>query len=86
MVTEDFKSAAHYFERASEYSITDFKLHFFLGNAYTGYAMKSGNENFRAMGREEIELARKYSLGKFDLDENIIKEPKDRDDGTSDKK
>jgi len=86
MVIENFKNAVYYFSKALENSETDFKLHFFLGNAYIGLADKTGDNSFREKGEAEIELARKYGLGKFALDEYLIDSPKDRENGKTDEK
>jgi len=85
MAIENYKNAVYYFSKAIEFSITDFKLHFFLGNAYIGLANATGDNSYREKGEAEIELARKYGLGKFALDEYIIESPKDRENGETEK-
>jgi hypothetical protein len=83
---EDFKAAAHYYSLAVDYSKTDFKLHFYLGNAYIALADAIGDESFRVKGEAEKELSRKYGLGKFDFDDYIIRDPKDRENGNIDQR
>jgi hypothetical protein len=78
---EDFRASVHYYSRAVDYSETDFKLHFYLGNAYIALADATGNESFRLKGKVEKELSRKYGLGKFEFDDYIIRNPKDRENG-----
>ncbi len=82
LVTGDYRNAVLFFTRAVDFSPTDFKLHFFLGSAYIKLAEKTGEASFRRKGEVENDLARKYTLGKFELDENIFRNPKDRENGT----
>jgi 4-amino-4-deoxy-L-arabinose transferase-like glycosyltransferase len=84
--TGDFGTAIEYFERAIEFSPTDFNLHFFLGNAYIAQAQLTGDESVREKGEAEIDSAHVYCLGKFDLVEYMIKDPKDRENGRTGEK
>ena len=82
---EDFDMAIEHFKKAVDFSYTDFNLHFFLGNAYIGKSYESGEDRYRIMAESEINLARTFSLGKFVLDDYIIKDPKDRENGRNGK-
>lgn len=86
LVNGEFEKAAGYFARGVDFSFTDFNLHFLLGNAYIGLAGLTGDQQTRERGEAEIDLARKYSFGKLDLDNYIVRSPKDRENGNTTKK
>jgi len=63
-------SAVVYFQRAAEFSPTDFHVHYWLSQAYIGLADNMKSDSLRALGKKEERLAVQYNLASYPDAEN----------------
>ncbi len=80
----DYDRAIKFFERAVEFSPTDFNLHYLLGQAYIARAKDIGDDSLHRLGEQEMDMATRLDLGYHTFDEYINGSMKENSLGKND--